>query len=135
MLVGYAPGVWDLFHVGHLAFLQKARSQCDRLIVGVASDRVVFEDKVKYPIIPEEDRREIVGALEVVDVAIVYPVFDFIPELLCYLPDILFVGEFWGGARRHERAEAWMSTRGQVIRIPYTQRVSTTQLIEQIRET
>ena len=70
MIIGYTTGVFDLFHIGHLNLLRRAKSMCDRLIVGVTTDELMFECKNKKPIIPFEERCEIVQHLEYVDLAI-----------------------------------------------------------------
>ena len=67
MIVGYTTGVFDMFHVGHLNLLEKAREHCDTLIVGISSDSYVMENKGKTPIIHLEDRKRIVSALSIVD--------------------------------------------------------------------
>ena len=61
MIVGYTTGVFDLFHIGHLNILRKAREQCDFLIVGVSTDELVESYKHKRPIICYEERAEIWG--------------------------------------------------------------------------
>ena len=65
--VGYTTGVFDLFHIGHLNILQKAKEQCEYLIVGVSTDELVQEYKNKTPIIPYEERKRIVEAIRYVD--------------------------------------------------------------------
>lgn len=65
--IGYAVGTFDLFHIGHLTLLKHAREQCDRLVVGVASDELLELTKGRRPIIPLGERLDIVRALAFVD--------------------------------------------------------------------
>lgn len=65
--IGYTAGVYDMFHIGHLNVIQRAKAQCDYLIVGVTTDALCFKRKNKYPIIKEEDRMAIVEAIKYVD--------------------------------------------------------------------
>ena len=65
--VGYTDGVYDLFHVGHLNMIQAAKKYSEYLIVGVHGDDVVEGYKNRRPIIPEEERRRIIGAIKGVD--------------------------------------------------------------------
>src|SRR5690606_8178689 len=68
--IGYAPGVYDLFHVGHLNILRHARAHCDVLVVGVVSDENAFAAKGRAPVIPLAERLEIVRSLAIVDEAV-----------------------------------------------------------------
>src|SRR5687768_11865908 len=96
MITVYTPGVWDLLHIGHVFFLQTARTLGGQLVVGVASDNVVWEDKGRLPIIHERDRRYIISSLKCVATAAIYYNLDFLPHLKVWEPQILAVGEFWG---------------------------------------
>lgn len=65
-IIGYATGVFDLFHIGHLNILKKAKENCDYLIVGVTTDEITFEMKKSLPIIPFDERLEIVNSIKYV---------------------------------------------------------------------
>lgn len=69
MKTGYASGAYDLFHVGHLNLLRRARSQCDYLIAGVLDDQLVELTTGERPMIPIAERLEIVGSIRFVDEA------------------------------------------------------------------
>src|SRR3712207_1828237 len=65
--VGYASGIFDMFHVGHLNILRRARERCQILVVGVGSDEYAESIKRSRPVIPLDERLEIVAALGIVD--------------------------------------------------------------------
>jgi glycerol-3-phosphate cytidylyltransferase len=58
--IGYAPGAFDLFHIGHLNLLRRAKEQCDFLIAGVVADEVLVQHKKVTPVIPLSERIELV---------------------------------------------------------------------------
>ncbi|MCL2035500.1 MAG: adenylyltransferase/cytidyltransferase family protein, partial [Oscillospiraceae bacterium] len=66
MMIGYTSGVFDLFHIGHLNLLKNAKGMCDKLVVGVTTDNLSLY-KGKKPLIPFEDRIEIVRSIKYVD--------------------------------------------------------------------
>ena len=69
MIIGYTTGVYDLFHIGHLILLRNAKGLCDKLVVGVSTDDTVAY-KNKKPVIPFEERIEIVRSIKYVDIVI-----------------------------------------------------------------
>ena len=66
-VIGYTTGVYDMFHIGHLNIIRRAKEQCDFLIVGVSTDELVQKEKGKTPVIPYVERAAIVEALKYVD--------------------------------------------------------------------
>lgn len=127
--VGYVPGAFDLFHIGHLNILRRARERCDRLIVGVVTDEVLFEAKGKHPVVPLEERLEIVAALSFVDLAVPDVSSDkrVMWEQLHFTH--LFKGDDWQGTPKGDRLEAQMAEVGvELIYFPYTTHTSSTLL-------
>lgn len=129
--VGYTAGVFDLFHIGHLNILKKAREQCDYLIVAVSTDELVYKYKNKRPIIPFEERCEIIRSIKYVDKVVPQTDRDKIKAYLEYRFDAMFVGDDWRGSTVFNEVETYMKEHGgEVIYIPYTSNVSSTILKE-----
>lgn len=127
--VGYAPGAFDLFHIGHLNILRHARSKCDYLIAGVVSDEMLREVKGIEPVIPLVERLEIVRSLEFVDEAVAEPVPDKLDMWRMLRFDVLFKGDDWKGTSKGQLLEAEFRKVGVDIEyFPYTVSTSSTKL-------
>ena len=96
--IGYTTGVYDMFHIGHLNILKKAKEQCDYLIVGVSTDEVVQSYKHKTPIIPFEERISIIRELKCVDEAVPQTSMDKMDAWERLHFDAIFHGSDWKGS-------------------------------------
>jgi glycerol-3-phosphate cytidylyltransferase len=129
MVIGYTTGVFDMFHVGHLNILKKAKEQCDFLIVGVSTDELVLKEKNKLPIIPLKDRMEIVSAIKYVDQVVVQPDKDKMKAWERHHFDKMFVGSDWKGTPKWiEYEEAFKPLNVEIVYFSYTEGVSSTLL-------
>ncbi|QSX09591.1 adenylyltransferase/cytidyltransferase family protein [Alkalibacter rhizosphaerae] len=132
--VGYTTGVFDLFHIGHLNLIKNAKALCDHLIVGVNTDELVKEYKGKVPVISFEQRLEIIGSIKYVDEAIAQTNLDKLEAWKTLHFDALFQGDDWKGHPRYIKTEADLKTvHSDMIFLPYTKEISTTLLIQKIR--
>lgn len=128
-LIGYAPGAYDMFHVGHLNILRRAAAECDYLIAGVVSDEVVLAAKGKAPIVPFRERIEIVRSLRYVDEAVLDEHVDKFDSWRQLGYDVLFKGDDWRGTAKAERLERLLGEVGaRVMYFPYTIHTSSTAL-------
>jgi glycerol-3-phosphate cytidylyltransferase len=128
-VVGYAPGAYDLFHVGHLNLLRRAKASCDHLIAGVVSDDLCRLVKGADPVIPLAERVEIVGALGVVDQVHVELVPDKLVTWRELRFDRIFKGDDWRGTPQGDLLERRFAEVGvEVVYFPYTQQTSSTLL-------
>ncbi len=126
---GYAPGVYDLFHIGHLNILRLARQHCDRLVVGVVSDEMAELAKGRRPVIPVHERLEIVRALSIVDEAIIETVPDKVETWRSTPFDVIFKGDDWRGTAKGDRLERSFAPLGvEVVYFPYTVHTSSSLL-------
>lgn len=129
--VGYTAGVYDLFHIGHLNIIKKAKEQCEYLIVAVSTDELVQKYKYKTPVIPYEERKAIVESIKYVDEVVPQVNRDKIAAYDKYKFDVMFVGDDWKGSDVFEKVDAYMHERGGCVEyIPYTKNVSSTLLKE-----
>jgi glycerol-3-phosphate cytidylyltransferase len=127
--IGYAPGAFDLFHIGHLNLLRAARSQCDFLIAGVVADDVLIAHKGIRPVIPLSERLEIVRYIRCVDVALPATTNDKVEIWRELRFDILFKGDDWRGTEKGNRLERDLATVGvKTVYIPYTKASSSSAL-------
>jgi len=126
---GYAPGAFDLFHVGHLNLLKHAKSRCDFLIAGVVSDEVLRSQKGATPVIPLAERLEIVRNIRFVDDAVAAIVPDKLDIWRELRFDVFFKGDDWRGTEKGERLEREFAAVGvEVVYFPYTRSTSSTAL-------
>ena len=124
--VGYTAGVFDLFRVGHLNLLERAKAQCDYLIVAVTTDELVSY-KNKKAMIPYEDRARIVAALKVVDQVVPQVNMNKMEAWERYHFDAMFVGDDWKGTEKWQRYEEEFRTVGvDIVYFPYTKGISST---------
>jgi glycerol-3-phosphate cytidylyltransferase len=128
-IVGYVPGAWDMFHIGHLNILRRAREHCDHLIAGVVLDEVLEVAKGRLPVVPHAERMEIVGAMDCVDEVVTDSSSDKFVMWEKLRFDVLFKGDDWKGTPKGDRLEASLGAVGvQVVYFPYTVHTSSTML-------
>ena len=127
MTIGYTAGVFDLFHIGHLNILRRAKEQCDYLIVAVSTDELVQDYKHKKPVICCEERMEIVKAIRYVDKVVPQINRDKFSAWEKYHFDKMFVGDDWKGTLLFDEVEAKLRSVGvDVVYFPYTRGTSST---------
>ncbi|MBA8792665.1 glycerol-3-phosphate cytidylyltransferase [Friedmanniella endophytica] len=132
-VVGYVPGAWDMFHVGHLNILLRSREQCDRLVVGVVTDEVLLAAKGKAPVVPLAERMDVVAAFDLVDEVVVDYSSNKIEAWQRVGFDVLFKGDDWRGTPKGDRLEREMASVGaRLAYFPYTVHTSSTILREMI---
>ncbi len=127
--IGYTQGVFDMFHVGHLAIINRAAAMCEQLIVGVNSDRLVQEYKKKTPVICEADRAEIIRNIRAVDRCEIVDTLDKVRLFEVYGFEAVFIGDDWKGNDRWKQTEEDLAKVGAcVIYLPHTPQVSSSLL-------
>lgn len=134
-IIGYTTGVYDMFHIGHLNVIRKAKEQCDYLIVGISTDELAEKEKHKTPVIPYEERIAIVSALKYVDQVVPQSDIDKVAAWKRYHFNKLFVGSDWEGTPRWKVYEEEFRTLGvSIIYLPYTDGISSTKLTSVIKD-
>lgn len=130
---GYTTGVFDMFHIGHLNILRRAKEQCDFLIVGVTTDELCYERKKKYPIIKESDRVAIVEAIRYVDEVVHQTDMDKLKAVKDLGCDVVFVGSDWQGTEAWIKYEREFNNIGvDVVYLSHTDGISSSILREKI---
>jgi cytidyltransferase-related domain len=127
--IGYTTGVYDMFHIGHLNVLKRAKELCEYLIVGVSTDELVESYKHKKPIIPFEERAEIVKAIRYVDEVVPQTSMDKLQAWEKLRFEAMFHGSDWKGSDMYNRLIADLKSVGaEVVFLPHTEGVSSTLL-------
>lgn len=132
--IGYTTGVFDLFHIGHLNILRRAKEQCDYLVVGVSTDEVVLKYKNKLPVIPFEERFAIVEAIKYVDKVVPQTSMDKLEAWREINFDVMFHGDDWKNSKLYDDYQKKFKEVGvEIVFLPHTEGVSSTELTEKIR--
>ena len=133
--IGYTAGVYDMFHIGHLNILRRAKELCDYLVVGVTTDELCYKRKHKHPIICEADRLEIIQSIRYVDKAIFQTNMDKVSTAKELGADVVFVGSDW------KNTPSWLSYEKElkkincdVVYLDHTDGISSSILREKLNE-
>lgn len=133
IIIGYTTGVFDMFHVGHLNILRRAKEQCDYLIVGVSTDELCLSYKGKQPIIPFEERKSIVEAIKYVDEVVAQKDRDKFGAWERLHFNRMFVGDDWKGSELFVQVERRFHDVGvDIVYFPYTKDTSSSILREKL---
>ena len=133
--IGYTTGVYDLFHIGHLNVIRSAKKLCEYLIVGVSTDELVMTLKGREPVIPFNERIEIISALKYVDEAVPETVQDKILAWDRFKYDVLFKGSDWKEKEGFIELEQQLKLRGaETVFFPYTEHTSSSILSEALKK-
>ncbi len=125
--IGYTTGVFDLFHIGHLNILKRAKEMCDFLIVGVTTDDLTYQMKSKAPIIPFIERIEIVKNIRFVDRAVAKTHNNTVEAWRVLHFDVIFKGDDWKNTKKGDKLEKELKEVGADIwYFPYTENTSST---------
>ncbi len=133
--VGYTTGVYDMFHIGHLNIIKRAKEQCDYLIVGVTTDELCIKNKKKCPVICQEDRVAIVEAVKYVDKVVLQCDMDKLSAVKKHGADAVFVGSDWKGTPSWNKYEEEFASVGcSVVYLDHTDGISSTILRERLNK-
>ena len=129
IIIGYTTGVFDLFHIGHVKILQKAKSLCDKLIVGVSTDALVKKYKNKKPIIPFSERVEVIKNNKCVDLVVSQNSLDKFKNWRRLKYDVMFVGDDWYATKKWRDLDQKFRKLGvKIVYLPYTKKTSSTKI-------
>ena len=131
--IGYTTGVFDMFHIGHLNILKRAKEQCEYLIVGVSTDELCLARKNKLPIICQEDRASIVASIKYVDEVVFQSDMNKISAVKKYNADAVFVGSDWKGTDSWNKYEKDFADIGcEVVYLDHTDGISSSIIREKL---
>ncbi len=129
----FTNGVFDILHPGHVRYLRQARALGDLLVVGLNSDASVRRNKGRgRPINPEQERAEVLAALDCVDVVVIFDEDTPAEIVRACQPDVLVKGADWPADQIVGR-DTVEARGGRVVRIPVEGGHSTTAIVERIR--
>jgi len=121
-------GTFDVFHIGHVNILERAKKEGGYLIVGLSSDELNFSKKQRYPVYPQAQRMKIIESLRFVDEVFIEESLDLKAQYIQqFNADILVMGDDWVG-----RFDA-MKQYCEVKYLPRTPSISTTEIIEVVK--
>lgn len=127
--IGYTTGVFDLFHIGHLNILKRAKEQCEYLIVGVSTDELVQQYKHKTPVISYEERAQIVAAIRYVDKVVPQVSMDKKQAWNELHYNVIFHGDDWKGSDIYVKAEEDLKAVGvDIVYFPRTPGISSSEI-------
>ena len=133
--IGYTTGVFDLFHIGHLNILKRARLECDYLIVGITTDELAMSIKGEKPFIPFEERMEIVESIKFVDEVVPQTSYNKMEAWNKLKFDRMFVGDDWKGTKDWIQIEKDFSKYNvEIIYFSYTTHTSSTILRDVLKK-
>jgi glycerol-3-phosphate cytidylyltransferase len=132
-MIVYTVGTFDLLHVGHLELLEYCATLGNTVVVGIASDEVVKLYKPNIPVIPLEQRIEMLQALRCVDIVLPYHELDYISVCQKVKTDIFVIGEDWGKKPHNIGVEKYFSEQGKkIVQIKYSPRTSSTRIKQNV---
>lgn len=132
---GYTTGVFDLFHIGHLNILKRAKERCNFLIVGVSTDEVVMQYKNAYPLIPFKERMEIVRSIRYVDRVVPQNTMDKMDAWEQLHFDVMFHGDDWKGSPLYRQyQDDFARINVDLVFLSYTQGTSSSMIKEIINQ-
>ena len=132
-MIVYTVGTFDLLHVGHIALLEYCRSLGDVVAVGVASDEVVNSYKPNVPVIPLDERMEMLKALRCVDIVRPYHELEYVSGCKEVKPDIFVIGEDWGNKPHNFDVETYLqSTGSKIVQVRYNPKTSSTKIKQNV---
>lgn len=128
-MIVYTVGTFDLLHVGHLALLNHCRTLGDVVAVGVASDEVVNSYKPNVPVIPLNQRMEMLKSLQCVDIVRPYHELEYVSGCKAVNADVFVIGEDWGSKPHNINVESYLAAAGKkIIQVRYNPRTSSSRI-------
>ena len=132
-MIIYTVGTFDLLHVGHLALLNHCKTLGDVLAVGVASDEVVNLYKPNVPVVPLEQRVEMLQALSCVDIVRPYHELEYVSGCKAVNVDVFVIGEDWGQKSHNLEVDAYLQKMGkEIVQVSYNPRTSSTKIKQKV---